>query len=117
MDGGIFSKTKYCFELNDQTIVATFSASSESDRDEWVDVIREAIAGVRHPRPDDTNEDNETAVKHVSRRVSAVSLGLTHITPELPRKVGELDKKPIVGRFGIKSPKKRYSSLSPSTPC
>lgn len=106
----MFSKTstKYCLQIHEcnSDIVATFSAS-ESERDDWVDYIREAIAGVKHARPEGGLDQTEVVSQPQSRRFSAVSLGFTHVIPELPRKIGELQKKPLVGRFGVKSAKTR----------
>lgn len=105
---GFFSTGNHCFKLNDGTVEVSFSAPSEDDRAVWVNSIIDAIDGVRHTRPDgaaalDPSECRQT----ISKRISAAREGMQAII-ELPRKVGELSKKPIVGRFGLKSPKTRY---------
>ena len=103
-----FSSTgQYCFKLSDGTVEVTFAATGENDRVRWVAVIREAIDGAIHKRPDSSFRDNgEKTERPVSKRISAAREGLQAVI-ELPRKVGELSKKTIVGKFGIKTPKKR----------
>lgn len=105
--GGFFaSSSVYGFKLSDGSLTVSFSASTEDDRAMWVNSIRDAIEGIRHMRPNGPRGEDERS-KTVSKRISAAREGMTAIM-ELPRKVGELSKKPIVGRFGLKSPKTRF---------
>ncbi len=110
-NAGLFSKSgQYCFSLSDSTIQTKFSTSSESERVEWVEHIRAAIDGVRHLRLDSTGTEIDELVvadRATSKRVSAAREGIQAII-ELPRKIGELQKKPIVGRFGMKAAKTRF---------
>ena len=103
------SSSQYCFTVSDGTVEVSFSASSDNDRIDWVEHIRAAINGVRHIRPI-TAASFEVATTEkpiISKRVSAAKEGMSTIV-ELPRKIGELQKKPIVGKYGFKSPKTRY---------
>lgn len=107
---GFFSSSgQYCFKLSDGTVEVSFSAASDDERIDWVEYIRAAIDGVRHIRPEgSTLSDQSTTEKAMmSKRVSAAREGMQAII-ELPRKMGELSKKPIKGKFGMKTPKRRY---------
>jgi hypothetical protein len=109
--GGFFSNSgQYCFKLSDGTVSVAFSASSDEERVQWVEATRAAIGGVRHTRPEGRAAGTEASEgarpQAMSKRVSAAREGLQAIM-ELPRKVGELSKRPIKGKFGMKSAKKR----------
>lgn len=100
----------YCFKLSDGTVEVPFSAPSEDDRVNWVNNILDAIGGARHTRPEGAATPDSDAGRFVSKRISAAREGMQAIM-ELPRKMGELSKKPIVGRFGLKTPKTRWFKL------
>lgn len=106
-DGGILSSIgKYCFRVKEGNTVMILSATSQTERDEWVFLIQEAIRGVVHSV---TASAGTVADKRPNKR-SSTKFAFSSV--EFPRKEGVLKKKSIEGKkFGFKNIKTRWFKL------
>lgn len=111
-EGGVLSGSigRYLFRVKEQNTTAIFSATSESERNEWVYIIQEAIRGVVHTpvTPSIPIVTPSTSPKPELRKAPSIKR-LSGFDPvEFPKLVGSLKKKSIEGKkFGFKNVKTR----------
>lgn len=109
---------RYLFRVKEQNTTIIFSATSESERNEWVYLIQEAIRGVIHTpvtpsipsAPTSTTSNPST--KQETRKTSSAKRFSGFDPVEFPKMVGSLKKKSIEGKkFGFKNIKTRFNLL------
>ena len=100
---GSASSQKYSFQVMDGAVVITFGCDKEQDRDDWIDVIVQAIRGTKHflplsalsipesaaPKSSSRNTADSSNSKH-HQHSSSTSLLLAQL--DFPRKSGYLMK-------------------------
>ena len=100
---------KHCFSVKEQNdtenatqpLQVTFSASSEEEKNVWINAITDASNGVEHQQPASINLrfDAATSTTHDTSNM------------ELPRKIGPLRKYAVGGLMNLKTVKSRWFRL------
>lgn len=111
---------KFSFQIMDGAIVVTFGCDKEHDRDQWVEIIRDAINGNLHYLPLSALTIPEGAIKSAvgvnANEIAASSMHISTVSVDFPLKSGYLikssaGKKTISLRRSLPVPTKRWFKL------